>query len=75
MEGVKSRTLIAFVAGAVVSYLGGSYFRDSNAAIFIAICFYGALIFAILEKFVNAYIAKHQPPPSDPTDDKQEEEK
>lgn len=73
MEGIKSRALIAFVAGAVVSYLAGSYFKDSKAAIFIAICFYGALIFAVLEKFVNAYIAKNQTPPSAPVDNRHEE--
>lgn len=74
MESFLSKVLVVFVAGVVVSYLAGSYFNDGAGAIFTAICFYGALLYSLLEKFVTAYISKSDKTSTDSTEKKEEEE-
>lgn len=73
MESFLSKVLVVFVAGVVVSYLAGACFNDGAGAIFTAICFYGALIYSLLEKFVTTYISKSDKTSTDSTEKKEEE--
>lgn len=70
--GFITKVLSVFAVGFLISYCVGAYLNDGSAAIFTAICFYGALLFTVLSKFVNANLLKNDAQHPYKTDDKDE---